>query len=420
MPVLFESDHTPPYTGHTPRHTRQPPVTHTQELPRPRGPKFARFAALNRPPQLQQRMAAGTADHEYLSMLGQSTHGSSKAPHYLELPGTEAVPFEEEVVNESYIGEGSPDLNDSESEESVDEYQEPQLEARRPHGRDPFETSPEPHSLHSSISENYLKRAKMPLSRVRAEQRHRIQNAERFHRHFPINGQFESADHETQGTFTSAAPTPDSQKKVLLRPHVPKKEEADYGEQESKEQSVLQHAASRTESVQGSYGDAPEDIEPASAAAAGDISALTKSHKVALDRSPSHSLDTGGPEREKESGDSIVEDVGDSDRRGTPSFSSQPDAEQTQDGGTRARASFSSQPDAEQTQDGGTRAHERSPSFSSQPDAEQTQDGGTRAHERSPSFSSQPDAEQTQGGGTRAPSSEGDLQQIDESDAAAM
>ena len=409
-------------------------------------------------------MAAGTADHEYLSMLGQSTHGSSKAPHYLELPGTEAMPFEEEGVNESYIGEGSPDLNDSESEESVDEYQEPQLEARRPRGRDPFETSPEPHSLHSSISENYLKRAKMPLSRVRAEQRHRIQNAERFHRHFPINGQFESADHETQGTFTSAAPTPDSQKKVLLRPHVPK-EEADCGEQESKEQSVLQHAASRTESVQGSYGDAPEDIEPASAA--GDISALTKSHNVALDGSSSHGLDAGGPEREKESGDFVVEDVGDSDRGGTPSFSSQPDAEQTQGGGTRAHErsfssqsdaeqtqdgwtracerspsfssqpdaeqtqgggtrarerspSFSSQPDAEQTQGGGTRTRERSPSFSSQPDAEQTQGGGTRARERSPSFSSQPDAEQTQGGGTRAPLSEGDLQQIDESDAAAM
>ena len=350
MPVLFESTHTPPHpppTGHTPRHTNQPPVTHVQELPRPRGPKFARFVASNHLHQLQQRMTTGT-DHEYSSMLVQTTHGTTKTPHYFELPRTGAVSIEEEGIHESY---GSPDLNDTESEESVEVYQEPQLAVHRPHGRDLLETSPEPRSLHSSISESYLKRGKMPLSRVRAEQRYRIQNAERFHRHFPINGHFEGADHETQGTFTSAAPTPDSQQRVLLRARHPKEGEADGGEQEeeadgreqeNEEQSVLQHATSQTRSVQDSDGDAHDDIETVSTA--GEISALTKSHQVTLDRPPSHGLDTEGPENVRRSGDSVVEDVGYSVQGRTPSFSSQLDAEQPYGGagpGDSERASSS-------------------------------------------------------------------------------
>jgi len=371
MPVLFESTHTPPHpppTGHTPRHTNQPPATHVQELPRPRGPKFARFVASNHLPQLQQRMTTGT-DHEYSSMLVQTTHGTTKTPHYFELPRTGAVSIEEEGIHESY---GSPDLNDTdESEESVEVYQEPQLAVHKLRGRDLLETSPEPRSLHSSISESYLKRGKMPLSRVRAEQRYRIQNAERFHRHFPINGHFEGADHETQGTFTSAAPTPDSQQRVLLRPRHSKEEEADGREQEeeadgreqdeeadgreqekeadgreqeeeadggeqeeeadgreqeNEEQGVLQHATSQTWSVQDSDGDAHDDIETVSTA--GEISALTKSHQVTLDRPPSHGLDTEGPENERRSGDSVVENVGYSVQGRTPSFSSQLYAEQ--------------------------------------------------------------------------------------------
>ena len=206
--VLFSLPH-PLLAGHTPGSIRQPP-------PVAQGPGFPLAARSEQP----QRMVT-IADHGYFSgMPGQSTHETSR---YFEMPMTGAVPFEEgERADES---EDSLDL-DLDSEESDEENQE----QKRPEKtrKDQFETSPEPRSLHSSVSESYLKRAKMPLSRVRALQRHRIRNTEGFH-----FSNLEGADHETQGTFTSAAPTPDSQQRVLLRPLITGEEEANDGEEEA-------------------------------------------------------------------------------------------------------------------------------------------------------------------------------------------
>lgn len=78
--------------------------------------------------------------------------------------------------------------------------------------REQFETTPEPHSLHSSISESFPRRLRPPQSQAKASQRHR--HAERSH--LSVVKHFEEA--ETLGTVTSAAPTPASQRKVQVKP----------------------------------------------------------------------------------------------------------------------------------------------------------------------------------------------------------
>ena len=327
--LLFSPPH-PHFAGYTPGNIRQPPAV-------PQGPKFPLAATSEQP----QRMVT-IADHGYLSgMPGQSIHEMSR---YFEIPVTGAVPFEEgQRADES---EGSLDL-DLDSEESKEENQEHRADVTR---KDQFETSPEPRSLHSSISESYLKRAKMPLTRVRALQRHRVRNTEGFY--FP---NLEGADHETQGTFTSAAPTPDSQQQVLLRPHITGMEEeanngeeeeendgeevaidgdkeANHGEEEHEEQGDFksqelpgscelhqrgdeeysQHSVSRTETDQNSNGDTNEDIE--TDRGTGDLSPLTTDHQATrtLSNSSSHDLaiDTEEAERRRESG-GFVADGGD-------------------------------------------------------------------------------------------------------------
>ena len=332
--VLFSLPH-PHLAGHTPGSIRQPPSV-------AQGPEFPLAAGSEH----HQRMVT-IADHGYFSgMPGQSTHETSR---YFDMPMTRAVPFEEgERADES---ENSLNL-DLDSEDSEEENQEHHAEVTR---KDQFETSPEPRSLHSSVSENYLKRAKMPLSRVRALQRHRIRNTEGFH-----FSNLEGADHETQGTFTSAAPTPDSQQRVLLRPHITGEEEAEEeekdreegakegkvnnGEEEHEEQGDLksqtsqelhrsrelhqrgdeeeysQHSISRTETDQNSNGDTNESNRGAGE--------LTTNHQatLSLSNSSSHDFDTGS---RRESDSSVAED---GDQRATPLLTSQHNtAEQVED-----------------------------------------------------------------------------------------
>ena len=332
--MLFGLPH-PHLAGHTPGSIRQPPSV-------AQGPEFPLAAGSEH----HQRMVT-IADHGYFSgMPGQSTHETSR---YFDMPMTRAVPFEEgERADES---ENSLNL-DLDSEDSEEENQEHHAEVTR---KDQFETSPEPHSLHSSVSENYLKRAKMPLSRVRALQRHRIRNTEGFH-----FSNLEGADHETQGTFTSAAPTPDSQQRVLLRPHITGEEEAEgeekdreegakegkvnNGEEEHEEQGDLksqtsqelhrsrelhqrgdeeeysQHSISTTETDQNSNGDTNESNRGAGE--------LTTNHQatLSLSNSSSHDFDTGS---RRESDSSVAED---GDQRATPLLTSQHNtAEQVED-----------------------------------------------------------------------------------------
>ena len=339
--VLFGLPH-PHLAGHTPGSIRQPPAV-------AQGPEFPLAAGSDQ----CQRMVT-IADHGYFSgMPGQSTHETSR---YFEMPMTGAVPIEEgERADES---ENSLDL-DLDSEESEEENQEHRAEVTR---KDQFETSPEPRSLHSSVSESYLKRAKMPLSRVRALQRHRIRNTEGFH-----FSNLEGADHETQGTFTSAAPTPDSQKRVLLRPHITGEEEAKEEEKKDREEEAKeeeeedreekheeqgdfksqtsqelhrsrelhqrgdeeeysQHSISRTETDRNSNGDTNEDIE--SDRGAGELSALTTNHQATLNLSNSSSRDFDTGSR-RESDGSVAED---GDQRATPLLTSQRNtAEQVED-----------------------------------------------------------------------------------------
>ena len=343
--VLFGLPH-PHLAGHTPGSIRQPPAF-------AQGPEFPLAAGSEHP----QRMVT-IADHGYFSgMPGQSTHETSC---YFDMPMTRAVPFEEgERADES---ENSLNL-DLDSEDSEEENQEHHAEVTR---KDQFETSPEPRSLHSSVSENYLKRAKMPLSRVRALQRHRIRNTEGFH-----FSNLEGADHETQGTFTSAAPTPDSQQRVLLRPHITGEEEAEEEEKDREEEAeeeekdreeeakegevnnreeeheeqgdlksqtsqelhrsrelhqrgdeeeYSQHSISRTETDQNSNGDTNESNRGAGE--------LTTNHQatLSLSNSSSHDFDTGS---RRESDSSVAED---GDQRATPLLTSQHNtAEQVED-----------------------------------------------------------------------------------------
>ena len=345
--LLFSPPH-PHFVGYTPGSIRQPPAV-------AQGPKFPLAATSEQP----QRMVT-IADHGYLPV--QSTHETSR---YFEMPITGAVPFEEgQRADES---EGSLDL-DLDSGESEEENQEHRTDVTRKYQ---FETSPEPRSLHSSISESYLKRAKMPLTRLRALQRHRVRNTEGFH--FP---NLEGADHETQGTFTSAAPTPDSQQQVLLRPHITgmedgekaeenngeeeandgEEEEANDGEEEANdgeeeandgeeiheeqgdgdfnlqelpgscelhqrgdEEEYSQHSVSRTETDQNSNGDTNEDIETDRGAS--DLSALTTDHQATctLDNSSSHDFDTEEAERRRESCGFVADGGG---QQATPLLSS--------------------------------------------------------------------------------------------------
>lgn len=328
--LLFSPPH-PHFVGYTPGSIRQPPAV-------AQGPKFPLAATSEQP----QRMVT-IADHGYLPV--QSTHETSR---YFEMPITGAVPFEEgQRADES---EGSLDL-DLDSGESEEENQEHRTDVTRKYQ---FETSPEPRSLHSSISESYLKRAKMPLTRLRALQRHRVRNTEGFH--FP---NLEGADHETQGTFTSAAPTPDSQQQVLLRPHKTgtengeeeeennREKEANDGEEEANdgeeeheeegdfnsqelpgscelhqrgdEEEYSQHSVSRTETDQNSNGDTNEDIETDRGAS--DLSALTTDHQATctLDNSSSHDFDTEEAERRRESCGFVADGGG---QQATPLLSS--------------------------------------------------------------------------------------------------
>lgn len=328
--LLFSPPH-PHFVGYTPGSIRQPPAV-------AQGPKFPLAATSEQP----QRMVT-IADHGYLPV--QSTHETSR---YFEMPITGAVPFEEgQRADES---EGSLDL-DLDSGESEEENQEHRTDVTRKYQ---FETSPEPRSLHSSISESYLKRAKMPLTRLRALQRHRVRNTEGFH--FP---NLEGADHETQGTFTSAAPTPDSQQQVLLRPHITgmedgEKEEENNGEEEANdgeeeandgeeeheeegdfnsqelpgscelhqrgdEEEYSQHSVSRTETDQNSNGDTNEDIETDRGAS--DLSALTTDHQATctLSNSSSHDFDIEEAERRRESCGFVADGGG---QQATPLLSS--------------------------------------------------------------------------------------------------
>ncbi len=124
------------------------------------------------------------------------------------------------VTFPEFVDPGRESFLSDETEEEEDEKGGRQSENEQCHDftsshfpREPFETSPEPYSVQSSLSESCLKKAKKPPARVTALQ-HR--NGIHGHPQAQVGDFFGGA--ESQGTFTSAAPTPDSQKRVLLRP----------------------------------------------------------------------------------------------------------------------------------------------------------------------------------------------------------
>ena len=171
----------------------------------------------------RSRQRTGT-EHSYPSSMPHPQGTSKSSGRYFD-PKTGNHPYQEYISDDE--SQEEEEENVSESEDSIvediprDQFEtslasESDEEYGQDVPREQFETSPEPRSVHSSISDQYLKRSKMPPARAKASQRYRTH-------HPPLSEYFENA--ETQGTFTSAAPTPDNLKQVLLRPQL----EADTG-----------------------------------------------------------------------------------------------------------------------------------------------------------------------------------------------
>ena len=119
-------------------------------------------------------------------------------------------PQTQDLGMESYLSEGSQEeQSDSEGEHAKERPIHTEATYMPiPHERDQVESTPEPSSPRSSTG-NHPKRAlKEPLPRAKPSQKHRPREKHSL----PVAQHYEDA--ETQGKFTSAAPTPDSQQRL--------------------------------------------------------------------------------------------------------------------------------------------------------------------------------------------------------------
>ena len=165
-------------------------------------------------------------DHTHeLNAVTATTSGNTPRPAGVT---TKAYsPFPDAEVAESYMSEESESQEESGGEEDDESVYRDQgvggvghthVPNRTGQVRDQFETSPEPHSLQSSITENIIIRSKNFLkqqharSRPSRSQRHR----NRLNISHPLVQVRYYDDPETQGTFTSAPSTPASQQRVLV------------------------------------------------------------------------------------------------------------------------------------------------------------------------------------------------------------
>lgn len=141
-------------------------------------------------------------------------------------------PFPEVDERESYTSETGTESEGDEAlmerhckvDESAASFQSPLLQQQVAPNirtvRDPLETSPEPHSLHSSISEGiqFHQRSVHQLQhQLPPQQTHPQDYSTDLHNpHFHDMQQVQNDDPEIFGRFTSASATPDSQQNVLV------------------------------------------------------------------------------------------------------------------------------------------------------------------------------------------------------------
>lgn len=203
--------------------TRHHPPLHTQQL----------ISDHNPPSNLRQDKRV-VPDEDQLRLAAHETGAVTSVSENMPRPAGVTTklysPFPEAGAAESYMSEESESQDESEEEEEEEDkgamYQSQEgggvghahIQNRMRHVKDHFETSPEPHSLQSSVTENIMKRPKNILRQQQARSRPTRSQRHRNRQNVPhplVQARYYD-DPETQGTFTSAPPTPVSQQRVLV------------------------------------------------------------------------------------------------------------------------------------------------------------------------------------------------------------